>query len=431
MPEEPSSPARAPRPHRLPPPPLPLPDLNFLAQIGSVLGLTLWKAFRDVKTWSEVEPDKRRRYFRPPTDIVRERFAYAKHEAPELEGPLATFSLLVQAPEAIDAEQIAAACEAVYKWAEERGMMLTALYFAEAAAYVQPDDPAPANQAARTARRNLMRDRAAMWHYRAYKLAVKLTDKRKRTRETIWALIGYGAMMRDAGNYKEARRFTQRAATRAVGARRPKEAGMAFHDLFVIAVELQRFTLALKHARSAFNYYPVRHPSIPRLAHDLAFMLIRLRHFPSVLAILTKAIPLMLQPVERAIAWSSLAWAAGGAGLRDRFREAERVALELLPSHPDFAPAMFIHLAEGARALREWDRARGYARAAQESAVQTQSPTLEEEAAALLACIERREPAPAQAESTSEVESLTALVLSRLDRWKAPGEQPGADGASS
>lgn len=395
------------------------------------MGLTLWKAFRDVKTWSEVEPDRRRKYFRPPNPMVRERFAYARHEAPELEGPLATFALIPQAPEGIDAEQVADACEAVYRWADERGMMLTALYFAEAAAYARPDDPSLANQAARTARRNLMRSRAAMWHYRAYKLAGRSADKRKRKREAIWALIGYGAMMRDAGNYKEARRFTERAARRAVGAKRPKEAGMAFHDLFVIAVELQRFTLALKHARSAFDYYPVRNPSIPRLAHDLAFMLIRLRQFPSVLAILTKAIPLMPQPVERALAWSSLAWAAGGAGLRDRFREAERVALKLLPSHPDFAPAMFIHLAEGARALREWDRARGYALTARDSAIQTQSPTLEQEAAELLECIERHEPSPAQAESASDIESLAMLVLSRLDRWKAPGEQPGTEGPSS
>ncbi|HEX2204797.1 MAG TPA: hypothetical protein VHG91_15925, partial [Longimicrobium sp.] len=99
------------------------------------------------------------------------------------------------------------------------------------------------------------------------------------------------------------------------------------------------------------------------------------------------------------------------------------------PSHPDFAPAMFIHLAEGARALREWDRARGYAVAAQDSAVQTQSPTLEEEAAGV-GSIERREPAPAQAESTSEIESLTMLVLSRLERWKAPGAEPEADESS-
>ena len=426
-----NSPRRTPRPHRLPPRPIPLPDLNILSQIGSALGLALWKALRDVTLWANAAPHERRRYFRPLTELARERIAYAKHEVPELESALGTFALLVQAPESVDAEQVVSACEAVGAWAEQRGMVLTALYFSEAAADVQPLDPARANHAARIARRILMRDRAAIWHYRAYKLAVRLGDKRKGPTEAIQALIGYGAMMRDAGNFKEARRFTQRAANRAVSARQPTEAGMAFHDLFVIAVERQRFVLALKHARRAFSYYPESHASIPRLAHDLAFMLIRLRHFPSVLAILTRAIPLMLQPVERAIAWSSLAWAAGGAGLRDRYREAERVTQTQIAAHPDFAPAMFIHLSEGARALREWDRAEAYAVAASDHAQQSHSPTLAAEAAELLECIQRRDAAPMQADSTSEVESLTLLVLSRLARWNASGEQPEADGPIS
>ncbi|HET7462588.1 MAG TPA: hypothetical protein VFJ82_15145 [Longimicrobium sp.] len=236
----------------------------------------------------------------------------------------------------------------------------------------------------------------------------------------VWALLGYSAMMRDAGNFKEARRFAERAARRAVALRKRKEAGMAYHDLYVMAVEQERYALAIKHARKAFEWYPVRNPSIPRLAHDLAFLFIRLHHYAPAIAIITRAIPLMLQSVERALAWSSLAWAAGGAGLRDRYNHAETTTLQLVPVHPDFAPAIYIHLAEGARSLSDWDRALQYAEAARTSAQQTESPALEREALELTASIAAHQSAPPQAAPALEIESLTSLVLDRLERWKPP-----------
>lgn len=196
---------------------------------------------------------------------------------------------------------------------------------------------------------------------------------------------------------------------------------MAFHDLYVIAVELERYELAVKHARSAFSRYPLTHPSIPRLAHDVAFLFIRLRHFASALALLSKAIPLMPQEVERAIAWSSLAWAAGGAGVRDRMREAEEQALQLAPKHPDFAPAIFVHLAEGARALGEWERAAGYAEAAWDLAREREAAALAQEARDLIQRVTARQPPEPGAEPDGQVESLTRLALANLARWKPRG----------
>ena len=201
-----------PRKQRTPPFPLAPPEPTVLKELETGLGLVLWKALRDVRTWGEVDPEDRRRHFRVPTDDVRERYVYALQEAPDLVGPLLVFTRLVEAPEAVVAEDLAIACESVYTWAETRGFLCTAHYFAEAAAIAAPTDPARANQAARAARRASMRQRAAIWHYRAYRIAQR-TGKKK---EVVWALLGYGAMMRDAGNFKEARRFTERAARRAV-----------------------------------------------------------------------------------------------------------------------------------------------------------------------------------------------------------------------
>jgi tetratricopeptide (TPR) repeat protein len=413
---DPETVTQQPRKQRPPPFPLAPPEPTVLKELETGLGLVLWKALRDVRTWAEVDPEDRRRHFRVPTDDVRERYAYASQEAPDLKAPLTVFARLVEAPDSVIADDLASACESVYAWAETRGFLCTAHYFAEAAAIASPSDSARANQAARAARRASMRQRAAIWHYRAYRIAQR-TGKKK---EVVWALLGYGAMMRDAGNFKEARRFTERAARRAVALRKRKEAGMAYHDLYVIAVEQERYALAIKHARNAFDWYPVRNPSIPRLAHDLSFLFIRLHHYGAAIAIINRALPLMLQPVERALAWSSLAWAAGCAGLRDRYTDAERTALELVPAHPDFAPAIFIHLAEGGRALSDWDRALRYAEAARVSAQTTQSPTLEREAVELIASITARQAPPPPAAPAFEVESLTSLVLERLERWKPP-----------
>jgi tetratricopeptide (TPR) repeat protein len=416
---------RSQRPQKPPPPPPPFPEIDILKQVENALGLVLWKAIRNVRTWAEVEPELRRRYFRPPTAEAREILAYAVHEAPELDGPLSVFALVPQAPDVIDANQLADACEAVSKWADERGMMLTAMFFAEGAAYVLPHLPSRANLAGRAARRNLMRTRAGVWHLRAFKLAVVAAEKSERRRESIWALLGYGAMMRELGNYAEAARFVGRAARRATRFNRRKEMGMAYHELFVIAAERGQFTLAAKHARSAVSAYPVRHPNLPHFAHDVAFeVYVRQRQFPGAVAILTRVLALMGTFRDQALAWSSLAWAAGGAGLRERYREAERSTLEQVGTQRrEFAPAIFIHLAHGARALRDWDRAQRYAEAARGSAAQNEDQVLGKEAAELLVSIARREAPPPQAPQSDALDSLARLVVVRLGRWRAPGQQ--------
>jgi tetratricopeptide (TPR) repeat protein len=403
----------------VPPPPPPNREVECLKEVNDVLALTLWKALRHVNTWATVEPAERRRYFRPLTDESREMWAYARFTAPELDPALATFALMVQAPDAIDREQIGAACEIVYAWADARGMALTAVFFAEAAAYVLSDLASRANQAARAARRSLMRDRAAMWYMRAYRLARVSENKKERRREQIWALLGYGAMMRDAGNYDEARRFIERAARRAVGLRRRKEAGMAYHELFVIAAEREQYTLAAKYARNALTRYPIWHVSLPHFAHDVAFMLyIRQQQYASALAILSKVLPLMQVSRDRALVLSSLAWAAGGAGLRERYQGSAAATLVQMGEHREYAPAIFIHLAQGARLLGEWERALGYAEAASESAVQNEDEVLQREAAGLVEAIKRREASGVEANPDDELDSFSRCLVARLERWR-------------
>lgn len=403
------------RQHRIPPPPPPLDRLSVLEQVESTAGLVLWRALVDVRLWASA-PAERRTLFHPPSAAVQERFALARAEAPELAPALGTFALLLQAPELLDAAQVADACAFVQEWADVRGLRLTALLFAEAAAQAEPDNPARANLAARNARRALEYDRSATWHLRAYKLAVRAKDDA----EKVWALIGYGAMMKATGRYTEARRFFQRAARQAKGTGRRKEAGMAHHDLMSIAVEVGSFRLAEVHTSAALALYPHEHPRIPALAHDFAFALLRQHHYSAALFLLERVAPLIHRPEERAVVLSSLAWAAGGAGRSQRLVEAERMAAELVGIFPDYGPAVLLHIAEGWRASRDWERAARYAEAALHAAERRQEKHLAREAIALREAIRQRGGTPADEPPTARTRAVLRDLSARLRRWKAP-----------
>ena len=405
------------RQHRIPPPPAPLERLHVLEQVESTVGLVLWRALVDVRLWTSA-PAERRHLFHAPTDEVRERFALARAETPELAPALGTFALLLQAPELLDAAQVADACAFVHTWADERGLMLTALLFAETAAHAEDDNPARANLAARNARRAMEYDRAGAWHMRAYKLAVRA----KNDGEKVWALIGYGAMMKATGRYAEARRFFQRAARAAKGTGRRKEAGMAHHDLMSIAVEMGNFRLAEVHTNAALALYPNDHPRIPALAHDFAFVLLRQHHYTAALSLLERVVSLIRRPEEQAIVLSSLAWAAAGAGRTKRLAEAERTAVELVGIFEDYAPAVFLHLAEGWRACGDWERADRYADAAMLAAQRRKEPHLAREAADLRETIEKRGGAALDAPPAPRTRGVLRDLSTQLRGWKqAPG----------
>ena len=319
----------------------------------SAAGLVLWRALLDARLWGETPAQLRRSLFRAPTADVRERFALACEEIPALAPAFGTFALMIQSPDLATSEQVAGACVLVHKWADQAGLRTTALLFAEAAAHAEPENPGRANLAARSARRSLAYDRAGAWHLRAYKLAVRARDRG----EMVWALMGYGAMMKATDRISEARRFLQRATRRATAFGRKKEAAVSHHELMNIEVEQERFRLAELHAASALALYPSDHPRLPALGHDFAFLLLRQKHYSAALPLLERVVPLITRPDERSLVMSTLAWAAAGAGRPTRLAEAERATLELVAIFDDYAPPAFLHLAEGFRAAGNLDRA--------------------------------------------------------------------------
>jgi tetratricopeptide (TPR) repeat protein len=409
------------RPHRVPPPPAPLDRTGVLGQVESAAGLVLWRALGDARLWGESRAEDRRKLFRTPSPEVRDRFAYACTEVPALAPAFGTFALLLRSPALVTTSALADACRLVHEWADRSGLVLTALLFAEAAAYADPASPTLANLAARSARRALMYDRAGGWHLRAYKLAVRAKD----AAENVWALIGYGAMMKKTDRIGEARRYLLRAARGARAAGRRKEAGMAHHDLMNIAVELERYTLAEYHASGALALYPQDHPRIPALGHDFAFALLRQRHYGAALRLLERVVPLIPRAEERALVLSTLAWAAAGAGRLSRFAQAEQHALQLVGIHEDHAPSVFLHLAEGLRAAGEATRAAQYAEAAAEAGARRLDAPLEREARAMCAVLGTGTARPSgEAPAAPRTDSIARDLTARLKRWRAPEAKP-------
>lgn len=192
------------------------------------------------------------------------------------------FALLIRAPGLVEPRQIAEACHQTREWAEERSMLEAAMLFAEAAALTEPEDPGYANTAGRLCRRAAYDERSTTWYHRAFGLAVRM---RERT-ETIRALLGYGGLMYHLGRHSDARRYYERAVRVAVHTGRHRQAAEAKHDMVLIAAEAETYHEGERHARQALQYYPVHHPRISYLVHDVAFLFVRNRLYSSALPLL-------------------------------------------------------------------------------------------------------------------------------------------------
>ncbi len=399
----------------MPPAPAPLDRSSVLAQMDSAAGLVLWRALVDARLWGETPVTERRSLFRVPTAQVLERFALACDEIPTLAPAFGTFALVLRSPDLATSEQVGTACALVHDWADTAGLRTVALLFAEAAAHADSENPARANLAARSARRAMMFDRAGTWHLRAYKLAVRARNRA----EIVWALIGYGGMMKATNRIAEARRFLQRATRRATAFGRRKEAAGAHHDLMNIAVEQERFRMAEIHAAAALSLYPSDHPRIPALGHDFAFVLLRQAHQSAALPLLERVAPCIGRADERGLVLSTLAWAAAGAGRTARLKDAEHAALELVAIYDQYAAPVFLHLAEAWRTAGGFDRARQYADEAERAARTRAEASFVREAAEMRAALREsvgrahidRPPTP---RTLAVVRDLTA----KLKAWK-------------
>lgn len=400
-------------------------EIAGLQEVGATVAMELWRALRAVRLWADTPPGRRSKLLAPLPEEVRDRIGRVCAEAPGLIEALGTFTALLREPQSMDGRQLAQACHHVHEWADTRGMLGTAMYFAEAAAVCDPGDAARANVAARMCRRMVLDERAAAWYLRGFGLAARTGNHR----EAVWALLGYGTLLKDQGRHEEARRFIDRAARRAENTGRRREAAECQHDLLCLAAEMGEYREAERRTRLATSLYPSLHPRIPHVVHDFAFILVRQHHYSHALALLDSLVRVLPRPGEQALVYGTISRAAGGARRRDRFEEARAEAVRLAEAHEEFASAVLVNVAEGARAFGEWERAERLAERAVEIARSRKDGLVEQVALELLDRISRREPAPDEATPRDQerIQALTLRLTAKLQKWKAPaGARTGA-----
>ena len=411
------------------PAPVPLP---WLAQVAALKGLRsplameFWRILRRVHGWADTPQESRGDIFDLDQRKVLEGLGRACAYPPRLVETFGAFARLVRTPGETTPEAVSHACHEVMQWASEEGYPELVVLFAEAAAAASPMNADHANVAGKACRTTSKSSRAETWYHRGIGVAIRTKNRQA----VIDALLGYGNLRRDLGRHEDARPYFERAAQRALNTGRLRQAGKAHHDLLTIAAEVGTLPQARRHVTLALDYYPAADARLPALAHDWAYLLVRLGHYSSAIPLLTLARQYAPSPDEETVMASTLAWSWGGIRDRRQFDEAEAVVTRLLETHRFFAAAALIHLARGARAFGQWERAESYAREACQIARQRKEETNVHAAVELLRQIRAREMAPMDTDlpDSERIVRITRRFQSRLRRLPTPGHhRPGAE----
>ncbi len=153
-----------------------IPGVGILQEHDAAAGILLWQCYRDVTLWADTPEAARPGLFQPGTDAAR---AALLRRSRLSAAPLCALEVLVAVPngEAPEEGCVAIACSDVAAWAAAIGAASTAIGFAQAAAFVLPQDARLALEVGRLAaqfRRNVVAD---TWLRRAISLARRARDK--------------------------------------------------------------------------------------------------------------------------------------------------------------------------------------------------------------------------------------------------------------
>ncbi len=367
----PKPPPRTPRRWRTPPPLLrgnePLEGMDMLREVGGDTGLLLWQSYRNVMLWATADEGEREKMFSAAASKKRLESVLASDVPAEVREPLLGVGRLLGAPGGTPGAQVADACHALAEWAGAQNATATALAFTQAAALADPTAAEMAYRVGQIARRRGDMARAETW----FRHAIMVGRQNGDWSSYSLAYIALGNMLLGRGNYPGAHRMHVKALRAARRKGLPRIQGMALHDLFVIATETNRVSQAEEYARQAMRAYGAEHPSVPMLAHDVAYFWMNQGHFARAVGVFQALTPHFERDAVRHILnLAHQARAAGGAGDRNLFRrmwtETWRLARE--PEAAERAADVYLELAQGASSLGEWDRAEQAAERALETA---------------------------------------------------------------
>lgn len=245
----------------------------------------------------------------------------------------------------------------------------------------------------------------------------------------IDALLGYGNLRRDLGQHADARPYFESAARRAAYTGRDRQAGKAHHDLLTIAAEVGTLAQARRHVTLALDHYPIKDMQLPALTHDWAYLLVRLNHYSAAVPLLTLAGRYAPSPDQQSVIASTLSWTFGALRNQQQFEETASVVTTLLERHHFYAAAALVHIARGARALGQWERAESFANEALQIAQQREEEANAQAASELLKQIRAREFAQVDSDppDLEAIARISRRFVSRLHNLPTPGHhQPEA-----
>jgi tetratricopeptide (TPR) repeat protein len=385
--------------------------LGVLDELTGERGLVLWQSLRDALLWADAKEDERTSLFAHDAERTRMAMILTTQPSPDLEEPLGVLARMLGEPERISEEMVALACRRVSQWADDEGMLTTALAFAQAAATVTPGDAGAAFAVGKLARRRAEYARAETWFRRTIALARQIGDWATYSQ----AFLGLGSMYQQRGNLPAARRFLIRSMRAAQRNSLHSIEGMALHDLFAVAGEAERYEEAHQYARAAYEAYGPHHPAIPRLAQDVAYWWLSQGHFAEALPVLESVLPHFPTPGDRMTVLGSIARAAGGLGQRERFREAWDAAHDLVGSTAadERAAQGLLDMAHGAASLGLWDKAETAAREALETGSRRNEARIRLTAEAIIDSVRHHRAVdlrknPVRSEGPGEVDALLA-----------------------
>ncbi|HEX6749216.1 MAG TPA: hypothetical protein VF092_18105 [Longimicrobium sp.] len=195
----------------------------------------------------------------------------------------------------------------------------------------------------------------------------------------------------------------------------------AYHNLFVVEMEVGDVERAEVYAQRALQAYPLSSASLPRLARDLAWRWMLRGFFDRALPLAQEALTHFTVPADRALLWSDVARAAAGAGVVEIFEDAWAQTRVLFSEYPmDPWPAdILVNLAHAAASAGERSRAEWAATKAVEIARTRKESTLLLAAEAILDSLAHSPTAPLTKPERTDTDPLVDRFVARLRAARA------------
>lgn len=321
---------------------------------GGAAGILLAGALRDVMMWVETSPRDRPAVF--GVETVEQRLAMVRSAEPPsaIHDALMVLAGMVAPPEAGSESELAGACQEIATWAELNGAHATRLAFVQASALLLPQDAKAALAVARVARDLGETARAESW----FRHTVRLSRNRD-VESYGWAFIGLGVLFMRAGNGPGAQATMLRAIRHAKRNHLREIAAVSHHHMFHLATEAGRLREAYKHAQTALHHYGESRLGLQGLAADVGRFWIHQHEFKRALPVLEAAVEGYPEPNIRAMVTAVIAQAAAGAGERAKYETArnstEQQVLQM-SARPRMAET-YLHLAYADLSAGEWESA--------------------------------------------------------------------------